>query len=145
MIIERRLMRISLLLTVIILVTAAAAEAHHSFAMYDHTRTLTLKGTVTKFQWTNPHAYLEIDVKDAKGQVKHYTLEGTSINMMQRIGWTSKMIKFGDTVKLVMAPATSGEPVGLLLEVTFANGETKPLGVPASDTFKRTPEQEQKP
>jgi hypothetical protein len=145
MIFEKRLMRNIQCMAVIILMTAAAAEAHHSFAMYDHTRTLTLKGTVTKFQWTNPHAYLELDVKDAKGAVKHYTLEGTSINMMQRIGWRSNMIKFGDSVKVVMAPATSGEPVGLLLEVTFANGETKALGVPASDTFKRTPEQEQKP
>jgi len=144
MIFKRRLMRNVLCMAAIIVMTAAA-EAHHSFAMYDHTRTLTLKGTVTKFQWTNPHAYLELDVKDAKGVVKHYTLEGTSINMMQRIGWRSNMIKFGDTVKVVMAPATSGEPVGLLLEVTFANGETKALGVPASDTFKRTPEQEQKP
>ena len=145
MILEKPSVCRSLCLAVILLMTAAIAEAHHSFAMYDHTRTLTLKGTVTKFQWTNPHAYLEIDVKDAKGQVKHYTLEGTSINMMQRIGWRSNMIKFGDSVKVVMAPATSGEPVGLLLEVTLANGETKPLGVPASDTFKRTPEQEQKP
>ena len=145
MIFEKRSLHRSLCLAIIIFVTAAAAEAHHSFAMYDHNRTLTLKGTVTKFQWTNPHAYLEIDVKDAKGVVKHYTLEGTSINMMQRIGWRSNMIKFGDTVKVVMAPVTSGEPVGLLLEVTFANGETKALGVPASDTFKRTPEAEQKP
>jgi len=145
MLFERHSLRGSLCVAVIILITAAAAEAHHSFAMYDHTRTLTLKGTVTKFQWTNPHAYLEIDVKDAKGAVRHYTLEGTSINMMQRIGWRSNMIKFGDTVTVVMAPVTSGEPVGLLLEVTLANGETKPLGVPASDTFKRTPEAEQKP
>jgi hypothetical protein len=145
MIFKKRSAARSLCLAAIILITAAAAEAHHSFAMYDHTRTLTLKGNVTKFQWTNPHAYLELDVKDAKGAVKHYTLEGTSINMMQRIGWRSNMIKFGDSVKVVMAPATSGEPVGLLLEVTFANGETKALGVPASDTFKRTPEQEQKP
>ena len=104
-----------------------------------------LKGTVTKFQWTNPHAYLEIDVKDSKGAVKHYTLEGTSINMMQRIGWRSNMLKFGDSITVVMAPAASGDPVGLLLEVTLANGEVKPLGVPASDTFKRTPEKEQKP
>jgi hypothetical protein len=145
MIFEKLSMRRSLCVAVIMLMTAAAAEAHHSFAMYDHTRTLTLKGTVTKFQWTNPHAYLEIDVKDSKGAVKHYTLEGTSINMMQRIGWRSNMIKFGDSVKVVMAPATSGEPVGLLLEVTLPNGETKPLGVPAGDTFKRTAEQEQKP
>jgi hypothetical protein len=126
------------------LVMAGTVQAHHSFAMYDHTRTLTLNGTVTKFQWTNPHAYLELDVKDAKGVVKHYSLEGTSINMMQRIGWRSNMIKFGDNVKAVMAPLLDGNPAGLLLEVTLPSGETKELGVPASNTFRRTPEQEQK-
>src|SRR5215467_15455758 len=108
----------------IALALASPVFAHHSFAMYDHTRTLTLKGTVTKFQWTNPHAYLEIDVRDAKGAVKHYTLEGTSINMMQRIGWKSNMIKYGDQVKAVVAPLLSGDPAGLLLEVTLPNGET---------------------
>ena len=145
MIFDKLAMRRTLCLAVVLLMAAAVAEAHHSFAMYDHSRTLTLKGTVTKFQWTNPHAYLEIDVRDAKGVVKHYTLEGTSINMMQRIGWRSNMIKFGDSIKAVMAPAVSGESVGLLLEVTLANGETKQLGVPALDTFKRTPEQDQRP
>ena len=130
--------------TALILAMAAVAMGHHSFAVYDHTRTMTLKGSVTKFQWTNPHAFLELDVKDAKGATKHYTLEGTSINMMQRIGWKSNMIKFGDQVKAVMAPLLSGEPAGLLLEVTLPSGETKELGVPAGSTFKRTPEQDQK-
>jgi len=126
----------------IILAMAGNALGHHSFAVYDHTRTLNLKGTVTKFQWTNPHAYLEIDVKEANGTVRHYTLEGTSINMMQRTGWRSNMIKFGDEVKVVMAPLLSGEPAGLLLEVTLPNGEKKELPVPAANTFKRTPEQD---
>jgi len=126
----------------IILGNTATSFAHHSFAVYDHTKTLNLKGTVTRFQWSNPHAYLEIDVKEADGTVKHYTLEGTSINMMQRTGWRSNMIKAGDQVKTVVAPLLSGEPAGLLLEVILPNGEKKELPVPASNTFKRTPEQE---
>jgi hypothetical protein len=126
----------------IVMAMAGAAMAHHSFAVYDHTRTLNLKGKVTKWQWTNPHAYLDIDVADANGAVKHYTLEGTSINMLQRTGWRSNMIKFGDEVKVVFAPLLSGEPAGLLLEVTLANGEKRELPVPAINTFKRTPEKE---
>jgi hypothetical protein len=114
--------------------------AHHSFAVYDHTKTLNLNGTVTRFQWSNPHAYLDIDVKASDGTVKHYTLEGTSINMMQRLGWRSNMIKVGDQVKTVMAPLLSGEPAGLLLEITLPNGEKKDLPVPAANSFKRTPE-----
>ena len=118
---------------------AGPAFAHHSFAMYDNERSITVKGIVTKWQWTNPHAYLEIDAKDASGAVKHYVLEGTSINIMVRGGWRSNMIKVGDQVTAVAAPAKSGDPAGLLLEVTFANGEKKDMSIPAGYTFKRTP------
>src|SRR5262245_51843508 len=128
-----------LILTVAIL--AGTAMAHHSFAVYDHSRTLSLKGTVTKWQWSNPHAYLDIDVQDG-GAVKHYTLEGTSINMLQREGWRSNMIKAGDQVKAVVAPLLNGEPGGLLLEITLANGEKKALPIPGGNTFKRTSEQD---
>ena len=113
--------------------------AHHSFAVYDHSRTLNLKGKVTRWQWSNPHAYLDIDVREGDA-VKHYTLEGTSINMLQRLGWRSNMIKAGDEVKVIFAPLLNGEPAGLLLEITLPGGETKELPVPAANTFKRTPE-----
>jgi len=115
--------------------------AHHSFAMFDHTRTVTLKGEVAKFQWTNPHAILEIDVPGANG-AQHFTLELTSINMMQRLGWRSNYIKAGDKVKAVMAPLLNGERGGLLLEITLPDGRTLQPGVPALATFKRTPESE---
>ena len=129
-------------LSLMILAIAGTAMAHHSFAVYDHTRTLNLKGTVTKWQWSNPHAYLDIEVRDTNGAVKHYTLEGTSINMLQRTGWRSNMIKAGDQVSAVAAPLLNGEPGGLLLEITLPNGEKKELPVPAANTFKRTPEQD---
>ena len=127
--------------SLILLASATPLLAHHSFAMFDHTRTLTLKGTVTKFQWTNPHAYLDIDVS-AKDGVKHYTLEMTSINMMQRLGWRSNMIKAGDQVKAVMAPLLNGEPAGLLLEIILADGKRMEPGVPAIGGYRRTPETE---
>jgi hypothetical protein len=126
-------------LGVALVVIPSVALAHHSFAVYDHSRTLNLKGTVTKWQWSNPHAYLDIDVQE-RGATKHYTLEGTSINMLQRMGWRSNMIKAGDEVKVVFSPLLSGQPAGLLLEITLANGEKKELPVPAVNTFKRTPE-----
>ena len=122
------------------LLTATGASAHHSFAMYDHNRTVTLRGTVTKFQWTNPHAYLELNVADENGTVTHYSIEMTSINMMRRIGWKSNMMQPGDKVEAVMTPLLDGRDGGLLLEVTLANGELIKTGVPAEHTFKRTPE-----
>ena len=117
-----------------------AAFAHHSFAVFDHTRTVTLRGTVTRFQWTNPHAFIELDVPQADGSLKHYSVELTSINMMQRVGWRSNMIKPGDQLTVVVAPMLTGEAVGLGLEVTLADGTKRDLPVPAAGTFKRTAE-----
>jgi len=127
---------------VVVVTTAAPAFAHHSFAMYDHTRTVTLKGEVTKFQWTNPHGYLEIDVKQKDGSTKHYSLEMTSINMMTRLGWRSNMIKAGDVVIATISPLLNGDPAGLLLDVTLPDGRKLEPGVPAIQTFKRTPPEE---
>ena len=141
MVLNSRLLGVSCFFVILFLMTMSAS-AHHSFAMYDHTRTVTLKGAVTKFQWTNPHAYIELDVADAKGALTHYSIECTSINMMQRNGWRSNMIKAGDMVKAIIAPLNSGQPGGLLLEVTLPNGKTLEPGVPAANTFKRTPEQD---
>src|SRR5215470_17760280 len=121
--------------------SAVPTFAHHSFAMYDHTRTVTLKGEVTKFQWTNPHAYLEVDVKQKDGTIKHYSIEMTSINMMQRLGWRSNMIKAGDQVKVTVSPLLNGEAGGLMLDVTLPDGRKLEPGVPAVNTFKRTPEE----
>ena len=118
------------------------AVAHHSFAVFDHTRTLTLSGSVTRFQWTNPHGFIELDVTQSDGTVKHYSIELTSINMMQRVGWRSNMIKAGDKVKVVVAPLLSGEPVGLGLEVVLADGKTMALPVPAIGSFKRSDTQQ---
>jgi hypothetical protein len=116
----------------------APALAHHSFAVYDHTRTVTLRGIVTRFQWTNPHGFIEMDVIQEDGKSRHFSIELTSINMMQRVGWRSNMIKAGDKVQVVMAPLLSGEPVGLGLEVMLADGKTMSLPVPNIGSFKRT-------
>ena len=124
------------------LTTAAPALAHHSFAVFDHTRTVTIKGTVRTFQWTNPHAFLDVDVADDKENVKPFTIELTSINMLSRAGWRSNMIKAGDRVKAVVAPLLSGQPGGLLLDVTLADGRKLESPVPGAATFKRSPETE---
>lgn len=114
------------------------AFAHHSFAMFDHTRSVTLKGTVAKFQWTNPHAYIELDVAAADGKVSHFTIECTSINMLQRQGWRSTAIKAGDKVTAVVSPLIDGQPGGLLLEVTLPDGRTLDPGVPGAQGYKRS-------
>ena len=80
--------------------------AHHSFAAeYDSSKKLELKGVVTKFEWTNPHAHFYLDVTDANGKVANWNLELASPNMMQRNGWTRHSLKEGDHVEVVAAPA----------------------------------------
>jgi hypothetical protein len=127
-----------------VLASVGAVAAHHSFAVFDHTQTVTVTGTVTKFQWTNPHGFLEMDYRAADGTMKHYTIELTSINMLARAGWNSRSIKHGESVKAIVAPLLSGEPGGLLLEVTVSDGRTLASPVPGTNTFKRTPERELK-
>lgn len=127
-----------------VLSCAVTLAAHHSFAVFDHTQTVTVTGTVTKYQWTNPHGFLEVDYRAADGTMKHYTIELTSINMLTRAGWTSRSIAQGEAVKAIVAPLLSGEPGGLLLEVTLASGRTLTSPVPAPTTFVRTPERDLK-
>ena len=117
---------------------AAPAVAHHSFAMFDNTRSITLHGKVAVYQWTNPHAYLEVDAAEAGGGTKHYTLEMTSINMMSRGGWTSRTVKAGDVASVVVAPLRDGQAGGLVLEVTLPDGRHMLPGVPNAQNYKRT-------
>lgn len=119
-------------------VLAGPALAHHSFAMFDNTRSITLHGKVTQYQFTNPHAYLDIDAEDGKGRIKHYTLEMTSPNMLSRGGWNSRTLKTGDQVTAIVAPLRDGRAGGLLLEVVLPNGRHMLPGVPNAQNYKRT-------
>jgi hypothetical protein len=118
---------------------STGAAAHHSFAIFDHTRTQTLKGTVQSFQWTNPHGYIELAVTSGLDGVERYTVELTSINMLRRAGWKSTDVRPGDAVTAVVAPLLNGDPGGLLLELAMPDGRTLVPPVPAIGTFKRTP------
>ena len=103
----------------------AAAQpvlAHHSFAMFDTAKRLTMSGTVTSFEWTNPHAYIEIDVPDEKGVTKHWSVELGSTSILMQAGWKFTDIKPGDKISVVLNPLRSGEAGGLLVTVTVRDG-----------------------
>jgi hypothetical protein len=118
---------------------ALPALAHHSFAIFDHSQSYTLKGTVKSFQWTNPHGYIELDVADGPKGIDHFTVELTSINMLRRAGWKSSDVSAGDEVTAIVAPLLNGDQGGLLLELKMADGRTLTPPVPAIQTFKKTP------
>jgi hypothetical protein len=123
----------------LLLIGSGASWAHHSFAIFDHTRTYTLKGTVLSFQWTNPHGYLELDVAEGPEGIDRYTVELTSINMLRRAGWKSSDVNAGDEVTAIVAPLLNGDQGGLLLELKVPDGRTLVPPVPAINTFTRTP------
>jgi hypothetical protein len=93
------------------LMMAGAPSAHHSTAMYDSQNPVTITGTVKKFEWTNPHAFVYIDVKDEKtGTVVEWECEMMSLNHLRAYGWTSRTVKAGEVISATGAPAKSGAP-----------------------------------
>jgi Family of unknown function (DUF6152) len=96
--------------------------AHHSFAMFDQTKNVMLTGTVTAFEWTNPHAYIEIDVPQAGAAAKHWSVEMGSPSILQQGGWKFKDLKFGDKVTVEISPLRNGDPGGLLVRATLPDG-----------------------
>jgi hypothetical protein len=113
---------LALALSVTITGGASRALAHHSFAMFDTAKRLTMSGTVTAFEWTNPHVYIELDVRDDKGVVKHWSIELGSPSILMQAGWKFTDVKVGDTITVVLNPLRSGEPGGLLAQATVRDG-----------------------
>jgi hypothetical protein len=106
------------------LLAPAAALAHHSFAAeYDTKKPVTLKGTVTNLEWTNPHARFYLDVKDESGKVANWNLELASPNVLVRQGWSRHTLKVGDQVTVEGAQAKDGSQMANARTVTLADGK----------------------
>jgi hypothetical protein len=110
-------------LSALLLAAAAPASAHHSFAMFDNEHQIKIAGTVTKFDWTNPHIYIALTGGQPGQEAKNWTIEGASPGILNRVGWKFNMIKPGDKVTMVVAPVRSGGPAALLKEITLPNGK----------------------
>ena len=105
------------------LLAAAPALAHHSFAMFDNQKDVTLQGTIKEFQWTNPHSWIQVLVPDASGKPVEWSIEGGSPNGLARQGWHSTSLKPGDKVQVAIHPMKNGSAGGSLIGVTLASGE----------------------
>ena len=124
------LARIRLLL-MLLATLPALASAHHSFAMFDSNNQVKFTGTVAQFDWTNPHVYIELDVPQADGSSKHWTIECANISILGRLGWTFNMIKPGDSITVIVAPLHSGQSGALLKQVMLPDGRKMGNGNPA--------------
>jgi hypothetical protein len=97
------------------------ALAHHSFAMFDTTRKVDIRGSVKDVQWTNPHVWVTLVVNE-NGQAKAYDFEGGAPSVLKRYGWTRDTLKPGDTVTLTARPYKDGRPGGSIDSVTLTDG-----------------------
>jgi hypothetical protein len=124
-------MRTKLILSLISLgvlfVLAGPAFAHHGAAAYDMSKSVTVAGTITDFQFVNPHVLIAMDVKDPSGKVEKWQGELTSPNHLARAGWTKSTLKAGDQITLIGGPAKSGSPTMWIRKIT-KDGQEVSLG-----------------
>jgi hypothetical protein len=118
----------SFALLVGLMTLGSVAFAHHGTANYDTSKTVTVKGAVTDFQFINPHVLISMDGKDETGKTEKWQGELTSPNRLSRAGWTKSSVKPGDTLTISGYPSKSGSPEIWIQKVTLASGEDLPTG-----------------
>jgi len=122
---------------------AVSLLAHHSAAGVDTTKQVTHEGTVKKFNWANPHSYLEVEVINDKGVAEIWNLEMMPPSYLVKAGWKSSTLKFGDKVTFTARPMRNGDPGGLFVSAKVPDGrtltQTAPRGGGAAPTAAPTP------
>ena len=131
----------------LLVLAAGPVLAHHGANLYDSTKVTVLKGTITKFEWGNPHNQIFFDVTDEKGEVAHWVASTEPPAVMSEKGWTRHSLNPGDQITAYVHAAKNGAPVGNLQKVVFADGHelsimgpgtgtTPPASAPAADDKK---------
>lgn len=106
----------------------ASASAHHSFSVFNMQEEVSITGTVSKVQWTNPHIWIWVDVTDENGEVVTWGLEGMSPNFLARRGWSRTTLEVGDEVTVSLRPLVSGEPGGMFISTVTPEGVALSMG-----------------
>jgi hypothetical protein len=102
---------------------SGGAQAHHSFAMFDMTKEVTVSGTVRQFQWTNPHAYIQLVAKDAQGRDVEYSMEMGAPMYLYARGWRPRSLRAGQRITVILNPLRNGRPGGVVKDVKDADGK----------------------
>jgi hypothetical protein len=120
--------RLLAFLAITVLAVTGTAFAHHGAAAYDMEKAVTIKGTVTNFEFINPHVLITVESKGDDGTVQKWQGELTSPNHLARAGWTKSTIKVGDTITIMGAGAKSGAPTVWIRKILGANGDEIKMG-----------------
>jgi Family of unknown function (DUF6152) len=115
-----------------------SVRAHHSPALYDLQRTITLEGRVESYEWANPHVYIHVDVASAGGTTETWLVEGGSPSMMERDGWFANSLQRGDHVVIQASPARNAGRLSALA-LTIQKGDSRPLAVRGTPSIPVTP------
>ena len=105
------------------MLTAGSVLAHHSFAMFDQSKTVTLQGTVKDFRWSNPHVFIQLLVKNEDGVDEEWSIEMTSPEHLARVGWKPGTLKPGDKITLNIHPMHDGTKGGQYLSGIGPDGQ----------------------
>lgn len=108
---------------ILILLCAPPALAHHSNVMFDNSQEVTIAGVVKEFQWTNPHCYIQLLVKDAQGGEVEWSIEMAAPMYLYNLGWRPGTLKEGDTITATVLPLRNGGKGGLARDVLDATGQ----------------------
>jgi hypothetical protein len=110
--------------TIGVMLTAIPSFAHHSTAMYNMVNPVTVTGVVERFEWTNPHAFIYLEVTDEKGKKVEWQIEMMSLNHLKSYGWAHDTVKPGDVISCTGGAAKSGDPAMLASLMKLADGRT---------------------
>lgn len=106
----------------VLMVFSTPAYVHHSGAMFDRNKEITITGTVTEFNWTNPHSSFKVEVEEEDGTKRIWAIEMNGPNNIVRLGWKRSTIKPGDKVSVRINPLRNGQPGGWYLGITLPDG-----------------------
>src|SRR5262245_55741365 len=108
----------------LILIATVTLRAHHSAAMFDSAKVVEITGSIKELQWTNPHIWIQIEVRNTTGVREEWSIEGGGPNSLSRQGWRPTTFKPGDVVSLRINPMRDGTHAGLFVGAKFSNGTT---------------------
>ena len=121
------------LVAIAAMLAASSALAHHSFAMFDQSKSVTVQGTVKDFRWTNPHVFIQLLVKTEGGSEVEWSIEMTSPEHLARVGWRPGTLKAGDAVTLEIHPMRDGTAGGQYISGSGPDGPMAGSPAPKSD------------